>query len=97
MRVGPQGGDFATLSEPGNCQEPLIDERMVRADRSRSEGWPSEGPGWIAFARESDTVYHTYVVMALDPFVAPCHSFLFERTPEGPSLARIWRKDEYPD
>jgi hypothetical protein len=32
------------------------------------------------------------------PFVAPCHSFLLERTPkEGPSETRIWRKDEYPD
>jgi len=57
-----------------------------------------EGPGWIAFARENGTVYHTYTVMAPDPFVAPYHSFLLERTPkESPSLARIWRKDEYPD
>jgi predicted dithiol-disulfide oxidoreductase (DUF899 family) len=57
-----------------------------------------EGPGWIAFARENGTVYHTYTVMAPDPFVAPYHSFLLERTPkQGPSLARIWRKDEYPD
>jgi predicted dithiol-disulfide oxidoreductase (DUF899 family) len=57
-----------------------------------------EGPGWISFARENGTVYHTYTVMAPDPFVAPYHSFLLERTPkESPSLARIWRKDEYPD
>ena len=57
-----------------------------------------EGPGWIAFARENGTVYHTYTVMAPDPFVAPYHSFLLERTPkESPSEARIWRKDEYPD
>jgi predicted dithiol-disulfide oxidoreductase (DUF899 family) len=57
-----------------------------------------EGPGWIAFARENGTVYHTYTVMAPDPFVAPYHSFLLERTPkEGPSLARVWRKDEYLD
>jgi len=57
-----------------------------------------EGPGWIAFARENGTVYHTYTVMAPDPFVAPYHSFLVERTPkEGPSQARLWRKDEYPD
>ena len=56
-----------------------------------------EGPGWIAFARENGTVYHTYTVMAPDPFVVPYHSFLLERTPkEGPSAARIWRKDEYP-
>jgi len=57
-----------------------------------------ETPSWIAFARENGTVYHTYTVTAPDPFVAPYHSFLVERTPiEGPSLARIWRKDEYPD
>jgi len=48
-------------------------------------------------AREG-TVYHTYTVMAPDPFVAPYHSFLLERTlKESPSQARIWRKDEYPD
>jgi predicted dithiol-disulfide oxidoreductase (DUF899 family) len=57
-----------------------------------------EGPGWIAFARENGTVYHTYTVMAPDPFVAPYHSFLLGRTPkQSPSQARLWRKDEYPD
>ena len=57
-----------------------------------------EGPGWIAFARENGTVYHTYTVMAPDHFVAPYHSFLLERTPkESPDQARTWRKDEYPD
>src|SRR5881397_3387761 len=28
-----------------------------------------EGPSWIAFARKDGTVYHTYTVMAPDPFV----------------------------
>ncbi len=57
-----------------------------------------EGPGWIAFARENGTVYHTYTVMAPDPFVAPYHSFLLERTPKAPAAEpRAWRKDEYPD
>ena len=57
-----------------------------------------EGPGWIAFAREGDTVYHTYTVMAPDPFVAPYFSFLLDRTPLGDSgEPRSWRKDEYPD
>jgi predicted dithiol-disulfide oxidoreductase (DUF899 family) len=57
-----------------------------------------EIPGWIAFARENGTVYHTYTVTAPDPFVAPYHSFLAERTPkESPSFARTMRKDEYPD
>ena len=57
-----------------------------------------EAPSWIAFAREDGTVYHTYTVTAPDPFVAPYHSFLLERTPKAPvDEARAWRKDEYPD
>jgi predicted dithiol-disulfide oxidoreductase (DUF899 family) len=58
-----------------------------------------ENPGFIAFAQENGTVYHTYTVTAPDPFVAPYHSFLLDRTPKGwPSDApRAWRKDEYPD
>src|SRR5438128_1857271 len=57
-----------------------------------------EGPSWIAFARENGTVYHTYTVMAPDPFVAPYYSFLLERTPKPPPAEpRTWRKDEYPD
>ena len=57
-----------------------------------------EAPSFIAFARENGTVYHTYTVMAPDPFVAPYHAFLLERTPKT-SLDdfRAWRKDEYPD
>jgi predicted dithiol-disulfide oxidoreductase (DUF899 family) len=57
-----------------------------------------EGPSWIAFARENGTVYHTYTVMAPDPFVAPYFSFLLDRAPKGqPAEPRAWRKDEYPD
>ncbi len=57
-----------------------------------------EGPGFIAFARENGTVFHTYTVMAPDPFVAPYHSFLLDRTPNPKSEeVRAWRKDEYPD
>jgi predicted dithiol-disulfide oxidoreductase (DUF899 family) len=57
-----------------------------------------EVPGWIAFARENGTVYHTYTVTAPDPFVAPYFSFLLARTPKAPSAEpRAWRKDEYPD
>jgi predicted dithiol-disulfide oxidoreductase (DUF899 family) len=56
-----------------------------------------ENPSWIAFAREDDTVYHTYTVSAPDPFVAPYFSFLLERTPKPqPAEPRSWRKDEYP-
>jgi predicted dithiol-disulfide oxidoreductase (DUF899 family) len=57
-----------------------------------------EGPGWIAFALENGTVYHTYTVMAPDPFVAPYHSFLLDRTPKPqPPEPQALRKDEYPD
>jgi predicted dithiol-disulfide oxidoreductase (DUF899 family) len=57
-----------------------------------------EGPGYIAFARDNGTIYLTYQVMAPDPFVAPYHSFLLQRTPkEQPEAPRAWRKDEYPD
>ena len=57
-----------------------------------------EGPSFIVFARENGTVYHTYTVMAPDPFVAPYHSFLLKRTPKPESSGmRAWRKDEYPD
>ena len=57
-----------------------------------------EGPSWIAFARENGAVYHTYTVMAPDPFVAPYHSFLLERTPKSRTEDPVaWRKDEYPD
>jgi len=56
-----------------------------------------EAPGFIAFAREDGTVYHTYTVTAPDPFVAPYHSFLLARTPKDePAEPRAWRKDEYP-
>jgi predicted dithiol-disulfide oxidoreductase (DUF899 family) len=57
-----------------------------------------EGPSWIAFARENGTVYHTYTVMAPDPFVAPYFSFLLDRTPKPQAAeTRAWRKDEYPE
>jgi predicted dithiol-disulfide oxidoreductase (DUF899 family) len=57
-----------------------------------------EGPGWIAFALQDGRVFHTYTVMAPDPFVAPYHSFLLKRTPKGEGAEpRAWRKDEYPD
>jgi len=57
-----------------------------------------EAPGFIAFARENGTVFHTYTVTAPDPFVAPYHAFLLARTPKAPPEAvAAWRKDEYPD
>jgi predicted dithiol-disulfide oxidoreductase (DUF899 family) len=57
-----------------------------------------EGPGYIAFARDNGTVYHTYTVMAPDPFVSPYFSLLLERTPKPqPDEPHNYRKDEYPD
>jgi predicted dithiol-disulfide oxidoreductase (DUF899 family) len=57
-----------------------------------------ENPSFIAFARDDGTVYHTYTVAAPDPFVAPYHSFLLNRTPKPqPEEPRAWRRDEYPD
>ncbi len=57
-----------------------------------------ENPGYIAFARENGTVYHTYTVTAPDPFVAPYFSFLLDRTPKPqPGEPLNYRKDEYPD
>src|SRR5207237_303602 len=55
-----------------------------------------EGPGWIAFARENGTVYHTYTVMAPDPFVAPYYCFLLERDCglRHGNLARPFRRRE---
>jgi predicted dithiol-disulfide oxidoreductase (DUF899 family) len=56
-----------------------------------------EAPGYIAFARENGTVYHTYTVTAPDPFVAPFFNFLLDRTPKPqPSEPLSYRKDEYP-
>ena len=57
-----------------------------------------EAPGYIAFARDNGTVYHTYTVSAPDPFVAPYYSFMLERTPNEPTSEFLaWRKDEYPE
>ena len=57
-----------------------------------------EAPSYIAFARDNGRVYHTYTVSAPDPFVAPYHSFLIDRTPKAEGdEPRAWRKDEYPD
>jgi predicted dithiol-disulfide oxidoreductase (DUF899 family) len=73
-------------------------EEWSRQTGAKLEDGLREGPSWIAFARDNGTVYHTYTVMAPDPFVAPYHAFLLDRTPKpGPEEPRAWRKDEYPD
>jgi predicted dithiol-disulfide oxidoreductase (DUF899 family) len=73
-------------------------EEWGRQVGAKLEDGLREGPSFIAFARENGTVYHTYTVLAPDPFVAPYHSFLLDRTPKPqPEEPRAWRKDEYPD
>ena len=56
-----------------------------------------EAPGYIAFARENGTVYHTYTVTAPDPFVTTYFNMLIDRTPLEESEILNYRKDEYPD
>jgi predicted dithiol-disulfide oxidoreductase (DUF899 family) len=57
-----------------------------------------EAPGYIAFARENGTIYHTYTVTAPDPFVAPYFDLLLARTPNPqPEEPLNYRKDEYPE
>ena len=73
-------------------------EEWGRQVGAKLEDGLREAPSFIAFARENGTVYHTYTVTAPDPFVAPYHSFLLDRTPKPqPPEPRAWRKDEYPD
>ena len=73
-------------------------EEWSRQIGAKLEDGLREAPSYIAFARDNGTVYHTYTVSAPDPFVAPYHSFLLERTPKEPeNQFRAWRKDEYPD
>jgi len=101
--------DFNIALTPGHAQaipeiKAMIDnppewlEAWGRQIGAKLEDGLREGPSFIAFARENGSVYHTYTVMAPDPFVAPYHSFLLARTPKGdPGDPRAWRKDEYPD
>jgi predicted dithiol-disulfide oxidoreductase (DUF899 family) len=57
-----------------------------------------EAPGFIAFARDNGTIYHTYTVTAPDRFVTTYSSFLLDRTPKPqPDVPQVFRKDEYPD
>ncbi|HUA03369.1 MAG TPA: DUF899 family protein [Solirubrobacteraceae bacterium] len=101
--------DFGLALTPQQAQEvpeikSMIDsppdwlEQWGRQIGAKLEDGLREGPSWIAFARDNGTVYHTYTVMAPDPFVAPYHSFLLKRAPLEPaSEIFAWRKDEYPD
>ena len=73
-------------------------QQWSRQTGAKLEDGLREAPSFIAFARDNGTVYHTYTVSAPDPFVAPYHSFLLDRTPKPqPPEPRAYRKDEYPD
>jgi predicted dithiol-disulfide oxidoreductase (DUF899 family) len=101
--------DFGLALTPEQAREVPAVKAMVEQPPEWLQEWSRqvgaaledglrEGPGWIAFARENGTVYHTYTVMAPDPFVAPYHTFLLDRTPKAPPAEpRMRRKDEYPD
>jgi predicted dithiol-disulfide oxidoreductase (DUF899 family) len=101
--------DFGLAVTEEQAQEIPEIREMVESPPQWLEDWAGqvgaelkdglrEAPSWIAFARDNGTVYHTYTVMAPDPFVAPYFNFLLERTPNPqPEEPRSWRKDEYPD
>jgi predicted dithiol-disulfide oxidoreductase (DUF899 family) len=101
--------DFGIALTPDQAQEipelkgvldnpPEWLEDWGRQVGAKLEDGMREGPSFLAFARENGSIYHTYTVMAPDPFVAPYNSFLLKRTPKPePAEPRAWRKDEYPD
>jgi predicted dithiol-disulfide oxidoreductase (DUF899 family) len=100
--------DFGLALTPEQAEEIPEVKAMIASPPGWLEEWGRqvgakledglrEGPGYIAFACENGSVYHTYTVTAPDPFVAPFHSFLLKRTPKSePDAIRVWRKDEYP-
>jgi predicted dithiol-disulfide oxidoreductase (DUF899 family) len=101
--------DFGLALRPEQAREIPQVQEMVDNPPDWLEDWGRqvgakledglrEAPGFIAFARENGTVYHTYTVTAPDPFVAPYHAFLLNRTATAESGGpRAWRKDEYPE
>jgi predicted dithiol-disulfide oxidoreductase (DUF899 family) len=92
-----QAQEIPEVNEMIDNPPPWLQEWAEQVGAELKDGL-REAPGFIAFARENGTVYHTYTVTAPDPFVAPYHSFLLDRTPkEPPEEPRAWRKDEYPD
>ena len=85
--------DFGLAMTPEQAQEIPEVKEMVDDPPEWLEDWGQqvgaeledglrEDPSFIAFARENGTIYHTYTVLAPDPFVAPYYSFLLERTPK---------------
>src|SRR5262245_36307915 len=101
--------DFGLAMTPAQAQQIPEVQEMVENPPGWLQDWSHqigadltdglrENPSFIAFARADGAVSHTYTVSAPDPFVAPYHSFLLDRTPKSPpEEPRAWRKDEYPD
>jgi predicted dithiol-disulfide oxidoreductase (DUF899 family) len=101
--------DFGLALKPEQLNDIPQAKEMVENPPAWLEEWAGqvgakledglrENPSYIAFARDNGTVYHTYTVSAPDPFVAPYHSFLLDRTAKADAGdPTAWRKDEYPD
>ena len=110
--VSTYGTDFAfdfglAMTEEQAQQIPQVKEMIDNPpswlgewsapDRCRAQGRAAREPELDRLRAENGTVYHTYTVVAPDPFVAPYFSSLLERTPKAqPGEPRAWRKDEYP-
>jgi hypothetical protein len=70
----------------------------ARSEPSSRTAYARARASSLSRARTEPCLHHTYTVMAPDPFVAPYHSFLLDRTPKAESEEpRAWRQDEYPD
>lgn len=92
-----QSRTIPALRELFESPPPWLEDWAERVGAKLEDGL-RETPAFIAFARENGTIYHTYTVTAPDPFVAPYHASLLQRTPKPPSeAAELRRKDEYPD
>ena len=100
LRAGDDRGRRSRYRGEGDGRQPArVAAGVGEQVGARLKDGLREGPGYIAFARENGTIYHTYTVSdAPDPFVAPHYNMLLERTPKPqPDEPRAWRKDEYPD
>ena len=92
-----QAGEIPEVQQMVDSPPDWLQFWSTQVDADLEDGL-REAPAYIAFALEDGVVYHTYTVMAPDPFVAPYFSSLLARTPKPrPDEPRAWRKDEYPD
>jgi predicted dithiol-disulfide oxidoreductase (DUF899 family) len=67
-------------------------DRLVAYKGTKQMGWR------FPYVSTYGTDYHTCMVTAPDPFVAPYFNFLLDRAPKPqPGEPLNFRKDEYPD